>query len=446
MDTEVLTIRDEGLGNSAYVLRAAPGVVAVVDPERDPSPYQQAARELGGEITTVFETHLHADFVSGSRELAARGATLVAPLKAGLEYAHRPIANGEEIEIGDVAMRALATRGHTPEHLAYLLLEQGTPRALFSGGALLAGSVARTDLIAPELTEPLLRDLYRSVRALLADLPDDLPLYPTHGAGSFCSTAFGGQSTSTLGRERESNPVFTIDDEDDFVARTIRGLGSFPRYFLRLREVNRRGPSVADAPPGLDRLSADEFRAAMADAQVIDARPIDRFGAGHIPGSLSISLRPAFASWLGWLVEPDTPLLFVLDADQDRADLVRQCRNIGYERLLGELTGGFEGWLQAGGEVASIPLVPADDLSDRLVDVRQLTEFEAGHIPGALHVELGSIATATLPDGPLTLACGHGERAMTAASVLEARGRAELSIMPGGASAWSRVTGRPLDR
>src|SRR3989442_11921231 len=153
----MLTIRDEGLGTSAYVLRAAPGVVAVVDPERDPFPYQRAARDLGGDIAIVFETHLHADFVSGSRELAASGATLIAPAEAALAYPHRPVAPGEQIEVGDVAMRALATPGHTPEHLAYLLLENETPCALFSGGALLAGSVARTDLIAPELTEPLLR-------------------------------------------------------------------------------------------------------------------------------------------------------------------------------------------------------------------------------------------------------------------------------------------------
>ncbi len=410
--TEIVTIRDEGLGNSSYLVDLGDGRGLVVDPSRDPSPYLAAARRRGLRLAWTAETHLHADFVSGSRELAAHDATVVAPAAAGLQFPYRGLGDGDEADLGGLSLRALATPGHTPEHLAWLLTDGAHPLALFSGGSLLVGAVARTDLISPDRTEELARALWRSLHERILTLPGELPVYPTHGAGSFCSAPTGAEPTTTIGREKAANPLLAAPDEDAFVKLLLGGLGSYPRYFLRLREVNRRGPRVYGAtPPPLERLTPAAVRRLVADgAELVDARTIGAFAAGHIPGALSIQLRSAFATWLGWLVADDRPLVVVVDHDQERGELVRQALKVGYERLAGELDGG------------------------------------AGHIPGAAHVELGALThqPGGLPGGPLAVVCGHGERAMTAASLLQRQGRADLSVVGGGTSAWA-ATGRRLE-
>ena len=215
--------------------------------------------------------------------------------------------------------------------------------------------------------------------------------------------------------------------------------------------MNRRGPIIhGSPPPPLAGLTVERVRRLVADgAQLVDARPVAAFAAGHIAGALSIALRPVFASWLGWLAEPSRPLVFVLDDHQDRAELVRQALNIGYDDLAGELTGGMPAWQAADQPVATIPLVDAARLDPaRTIDVRQASEFAAGHVPHVRNIELGALPdrAPALPDGPLTLACGHGERAMTAASLLAATGRHDLSVLDGGAHDWARATGRPLER
>lgn len=432
---EIAALVDEGLGNSSYLVDLGDGRAMVVDPSRDPTPYLAEAERRGLRIAVAAETHLHADFVSGSRELAARGAGVVAALAAGLEHPHRGLAGGEQMNLGGLTLEALATPGHTPEHLAYLLRDGSRPVALFSGGSLLVGAVARTDLTSPDRTEELARSLWRSIREQLLTLPEELAVYPTHGAGSFCSVAPGGERVTTIGREMVSNPLLAAADEDAFVARLLAGFGTFPPYFLELREVNRRGPHVFAQPPGLSALDVRSVQARIADgATVVDVRPVEPFAAGHIPGSLSIPLRPQFASWLGWLVERDRAIVFVSEAGQDRADLIRQCLAIGYERLAGELAGGMDVWASAGLPVARVPLVTADGVVGTLVDVRQRNEFAAGHVPEALNVELGETAgqASALPAGPLTVMCGHGERAMSAVSILAAQGRTDLSVLVGG--------------
>jgi glyoxylase-like metal-dependent hydrolase (beta-lactamase superfamily II)/rhodanese-related sulfurtransferase len=446
-----LSIVDEGLGNSSYLVDLGDGRALAVDPSRDPSPYLAAAERAGLQVAFTAETHLHADFVSGSAELAAFGAHVLAPAAGGLELPHKGLGDGDEVDLGGLALRALATPGHTPEHVAYLLLDGGRPVALFSGGSLLVGAVARTDLIAPDRTEELARSLWRSLQERILTLPDDLPVYPTHGAGSFCSAPAGGERTTTIGREKQANPLLAAPDEDAFVARLLAGLGSYPRYFLRMRGVNRRGPRLYGLePPTLMPLPVDEVRRLVdGGALLVDARPVADFAAGHVPGSLSIPLRPVFGTWLGWLAENDRPLVFVLDDGQDRADLVRQARNVGFEDLAGELAGGIPSWAAAGQPLSSIPLVePAGLDPARTLDVRQASEFVAGHVPGAVHVELGGLAQALgeLPDGPLTIACGHGERAMTAASLLAVTGRHDLSVLVGGPDDWQAATGRALQR
>jgi glyoxylase-like metal-dependent hydrolase (beta-lactamase superfamily II)/rhodanese-related sulfurtransferase len=442
----IVALVDEGLGNSSYLVKLGDGRALVVDPARDPTPYLAAADRLGVTITHTVETHLHADFVTGSPELAARGATVLAPAAAKIDWPHSRLGDGDETDLGGLRLRALATPGHTPEHLAYLVLDGDRPAALFSGGSLLVGAVARTDLISPDRTDALARALWRSIVERLLVLPDDLAVYPTHGAGSFCSAPAGAERSTTIGRERAANPLLAAADEDTFVDRLLAGLGSYPPYFAELRAVNRSGPQVYGAFPALTALDLANVRRLLDDGgALIDVRPIEQFAAGHIPGSLSIELRPQFASWLGWLVGRNRPLVFVTDADTDRAELVRQCLTIGYEHLGGELDGGIGAWETAGQPLEQTPLVPAPRVSGLVLDVRQDAEYEGGHLPGAAHVELGSLpaARANLDSGPLTVMCGHGQRAMTAASLLGAAGRTEVSVVAGGPDDWA-ATGRPL--
>jgi glyoxylase-like metal-dependent hydrolase (beta-lactamase superfamily II)/rhodanese-related sulfurtransferase len=445
---EIVTIRDEGLGNSSYLVELGDGRGLVLDPSRNPGPYLAAADRHGVRLAYTAETHLHADFVSGSRELAANGASVVAPAAAHLGFPHRGLGDGDEVDLGGLSLRALATPGHTPEHLAWLLADGARPLALFSGGSLLVGAVARTDLISPDRTEELARALWRSLHERVLPLPDDLPVYPTHGAGSFCSAPTGTEPATTIGREKTTNPLLAAPDEDAFVKLLLGGLGSYPRYFLRLRQTNRRGPRVYGAtPPPLAPLTLDQVRQLVAEgAELVDARSIAAFAAGHIPGALSIPLRSAFATWLGWLVADDRPLVVVMDPDQDRYELVRQALKVGYERLAGELAGGMAAWQAAGLPVARIPLVGLDGVEGRRVlDVRQDAEFAAGHISGAVHVELGALTDpAGLPGRPLAVICGHGERAMTAASLLTRQGRHDVTVVNGGMSAWAEA-GRRLE-
>lgn len=444
----IVPVVDAGLGNSSYVVDIGDGRALVIDPERDPTPYRRAAAARGLRVAYSAETHLHADFVSGSRELVAHGAQVLAAAAGHSEFSHRGLADGEEVDLGGLILRALATPGHTPEHLSYLLLDGVTPIALFSGGSLLVGSVARTDLIAPERTGDLARQLWRSLHEQILTLPGDLPVYPTHGAGSFCSAPAGGNRTTTIGAEKAANHLLAARDEDSFVKLLLDGLGTYPSYFLRLREVNRRGPAVVGAEPEpLARLNIEAFRRCVdAGAAIVDVRPIGAFAAGHIPGALSIQLRDQFATWLGWLVEARRPIVFVVESDQDRVDVVREAYKIGYERLEGELAGGMAAWKTAGRETREIRLVPAVEATGTIVDVRQTSEFAAGHIPGALHVELGSLNGAQIPEtGPLTVMCGHGERAMSAASILEARGHPSLTVVLGGPADWADASGQALD-
>ncbi len=395
----------------------------------------------------TIDTHSHADYVTGSSALAARrGATFIAPGASRLATPHLPVHDREHIQLSDdVELIAMATPGHTPDHHAYMLSERGAPVALFTGGSLMVGAVGRTDLCGPQLTEPLAHDMFKSLRRF-DELPAELPVYPTHGAGSFCSAPGGSLRTTTLGRERADNKLFSIHDEDTFVEQLLAGFGSFPTYFAILPELNRLGPTRYDTLPRLATLSPDDLdRHVAAGGVVIDARPVAKFAAGHVPGSISNALRPAFASWLGWLVGPDRSLAFVLDAGQDRDDLVRQCLNIGHERLVGELVGGLDAWTASGRRVGTIPLVGPLLMTDDVVDVRQANEYEAGHVPGAVNVELGQLSATHLSDRPLTVMCGHGERAMTGASLLAARGRTDVVVLDGGSDTWSSAFATPLE-
>jgi glyoxylase-like metal-dependent hydrolase (beta-lactamase superfamily II)/rhodanese-related sulfurtransferase len=437
---------DEGLGHSSYVLDLGDGTAAIIDPPRFPTDHLRAARARSLEPRWTIDTHSHADYVTGSPSLATdEGLTFVAPAASRLETPHLAVNDEQRIELAaGIVLRAVATPGHTPDHHVFLLERDGSPTALFTGGSLMVGAVGRTDLCGPDLAEPLAHQMFHSLRRF-DDLPDELPVYPTHGAGSFCSAPGGSERVSTLGRERATNRLFGIEDEATFVDELLAGFGSFPTYFSRLPELNRRGPRPYRELPPLDKLGLDAVdRHVDAGATVIDARPIGEFSAGHLPGSVSNALRPVFASWLGWIVPLDRPVILLAGADQDRRELVRQCLDIGHDNILGEFDGGIDAWQSAARALHTIPLVDPDGIAPTLIDVRQRSELGAGHVPGAIHVELGSLSSTPVPEGPLTVMCGHGERAMTGASILAARGHDELSVLDGGPDTWAAWSGAPL--
>ncbi|MBQ0925794.1 MBL fold metallo-hydrolase [Saccharopolyspora endophytica] len=443
---DIVPLVDEGLGNSAYLLDLGDGRAMVVDVSLDLRESSRLARRRGLTVAFAADTHLHADFLSGARQLSATEGTQVLASAAGhREFTHSGLRDGDEVDLG--GLRALGTPGHTHEHLSFLLLDGDKPVGVFTGGSLLVGAAARTDLVSPEQTEALARAQYASLRRL-AELPDDVVVWPTHGAGSFCSAPPGAERTSTIGREKATNPLLRAADEDAFVAALLGSLGSFPPYFLRLGEINRRGPAVLDQPPALAPLSVAEVRALLAQGAVaVDVRPVADFAAAHIPGAVSIPLRPVFASWLGWLAPHDQPLIIVRRPDQDPAEIAWQAAKIGYGNLAGELTGGLDAWTAAEYPTTSTRLVRPDEVDAPVLDIRQEPEFAAGHLPGALHVELGELAgrAQDVPGEPLVVMCGHGERAMGAASLLERAGHRDLAVLTGGPDDWATVTGHRLE-
>lgn len=453
MTLHLIPVVDEGLGNSTYLLDLGAGLALVVDPERDVREVRAEAQRLGLTIAFAAETHLHADFISGVRELAeTEGATVLAPEVGPRGFAHTGLNDGDKVPVGAYTLQALATPGHSPEHLSYLLYEGEQLAGVFTGGSLMVGTAGRTDLVSPEMTVPLARAQYQSLQ-LLMELPDETPVWPTHGAGSFCSAAAGGERVTTIGRERATNPLLQVDGEDAFVDALIGSLGTFPDYFLRLGEVNLRGPAVLATTPTLSALSLDQVTD-MQDqgAQIVDARQPADFAAGHIPGSLSIALRPVFATWLGWLADPQRPVIIVRNADQDPEDIIWAAANVGFDALAGELDGGFLAWsdnVRATGSslIEAERLVTGAEASASVIDIRQAPEFGAGHIAAAQNIELAGLAGhfLDLPTGPIVVMCGHGERAMTAASILERAGRTDVTVLDGGAADWAQAANRPLE-
>jgi glyoxylase-like metal-dependent hydrolase (beta-lactamase superfamily II)/rhodanese-related sulfurtransferase len=444
----LIPLVDEGLGNSAYLADLGDGRALAVDASRDLRDLREAASRRGLRVAFAADTHLHADFLSGAVQLAADdGATVLAAAAGRREFPHAALADGDEIDLGGLTLRALATPGHTDEHLSYLLLDGARELGVFTGGSLIVGSAARTDLLGTGRAMELARAQFHSLRRL-ATLPAATSVWPTHGAGSFCSAPPGAARTTTIGAEQAANPLLAAPDEDAFARQLLASLGSYPAYFGRLAEQNRWGPLPVVGTPGLAPLAPAAVRSLLASGGwLVDVRPVADFAAEHIPGAVSIPLRGQFATWLGWLVPAGVPLSFVLTPGQDPAEVAWQALKIGYEQLAGQLAGGMTAWRADGGPVQATELVTADRIGGRAVlDVRQAGEYRAGHVPGAIHLELGSLAAMTpaAPAGAVVM-CGHGERAMTAASLLRRAGRAGLAVLAGGALDWSAATGRPLE-
>jgi len=444
---DLIPLVDEGLGNSAYLLDLGDGRALAVDPPRDLRTLHAVVARRGLRVAYAADTHLHADFLTGARQLAAdHGATILASAAGRRRFDHRGLRDGDEVDLGGLTLQALATPGHTDEHLAFLILDGATPVGVFTGGSLIVGSAARTDLLGADRADELARAQYASLHRLGA-LPDATAVWPTHGAGSFCSAPPGAARTSTIDREKATNPLLNAPDPDAFVAYLRAILGSYPAYFDRLAETNRCGPNLIAAEPTLAALDVPAVRRLIgAGGVLVDVRPVADVAAGHLPGALAIPLRGQFATWLGWLLDPAVPVVIVRNPDQDPADILWPALNIGVETIAGELAGGLTAWQAAGGSLTTTRLVTPDRVDGPVLDIRQSTEYAAGHLPDAVHIELGDLhgQEDAAPDEPVTVMCGHGERAMTAATILERAGHHGLTVLVGGAHDWARATGNPL--
>ena len=446
-DTHLIPLVDEGLGNSAYLVDLGDGRALAVDASRDLRALRRAAERRALTVAFAADTHLHADFLSGAVQLHHdTGATILASAAGRRTFDHVGLHDGEQIDLGGLRVEAMATPGHTDEHIALLLTDGDRPIGVFSGGSLIVGSAARTDLLGPQRTVELAHAQYQSLHRL-ASLPDDVAVWPTHGAGSFCSAPPGAERVSTVGAQKRDNPLLAAPDKAAFTAMLLESVGSYPSYFARLPQRNQQGPQLLPETPELAALDVARVKHLVAQgAVVVDVRPAAAFAEGHVPGSLSIPLRDQFATWLGWLLDDTTGLVFVVDAAQDTSEILWQAYKIGYERLLGRLDGGVPAWHAAGEALQSLQFATADRLPDRrYLDVRQQSEYAAGHVGGALHIELGELAgyDGEVP-ASIVVGCGHGERAMTAASVLQRAGNTDVAVLDGGPQDYATAHRRSM--
>jgi hydroxyacylglutathione hydrolase len=453
----------KGLAHYSYAVGCGDGkLLAIVDPKRDVDEYLQYAEGLACRITHVFETHIHADYASGARELAQRaGATLcVSKYDAGetfeVSHPHHDLADGQTVELGEVRIRALHTPGHTPEHLSFLIFDDAQPAdepvAMLSGDFLFVGSLGRPDLLGEHAKLKLAESLYDSVRARLAGLPDGLPVYPGHGAGSMCGAGMSKRPHTTLGDERAGNPYFAPAlTREMFIDRILSNVPPFPPYYRRMKKLNADGAPPIASLPAVEPIDAASFRAALDTGHVvIDLRHHLEFGAGHIPGAFGIGAGPMLSTWAAWVVPYETPILLVADDESLIAEATRCLRRVGLDDVRGHLAGAMAAWSHAGFDTTELPQWPPAELSRRLasgeaphvLDVRSCAEFSSAHIDGALHIMGGELAQRVdeLPrDGrPIAVICGGGYRSTVAASMLERAGFKGLLNVPGGMGAWIR--------
>jgi hydroxyacylglutathione hydrolase len=448
MDLEL--ILTPGLGNASFLIGAGREAV-VVDPPRDAWRVMAAAEARDWRISHVLETHVHNDYLSGALELrSALGTEILAPARGRYAFAHRPMDEADTLDLDGLRLTARATPGHTPEHLSWEITTEsdGPPAAIATGGSLLVGSAGRTDLLGDEATDELTRAQFRSLRSL-AELPDEVVVLPTHGAGSFCSVgpADAGRTT-TIGRERTQNPMLGIEDEEAFRVALLDGLGPYPTYYGEMAPINRAGPVVVGRLPQTPLIGPDALRAAVAaGAHVVDGRSRTKFAAGHIRGSLNIELTDTFASYVGWFVPFGAPVVLVLP--EPLMDSIEEAAThlflIGYDHIIGALDGGLDAWVEGGGTLGRYPVTTAAAARDevaggtppRLLDVRYPYEWrDDGSVPDAIELSIGDLASRldTLPrDAPITVMCKSGSRAAIAASMLDAAGFDVRLIARGGA-------------
>jgi hydroxyacylglutathione hydrolase len=447
-----------GLAHYSYIV-AGNGEAAVVDPKRDFDTYLEYAATNNLKITRILETHIHADYASGALELArATGAELwLSPYDKGEDFVyafpHREFADGEELRLGDLSIKALFTPGHTPEHLSFVLydLSRGPhPLALLSGDFLFVGSLGRPDLLGELAKRRLAEQLYDSMKKRIAALPDGVEVHPAHGAGSMCGSGMSDRPQSTLGYERLANAFFSHTDREKFIEHILSTVPPFPDYYRCMKRVNSAGPKLLGGVPGGEALVPQDFAALLKkeDAVVIDLRRPESFGGAHIPGALSIGAGTTFAMWAAWVVPYDRPLLLVGDDSTDEEAARRALIRVGLDEIRGTLRGGMRAWIEAGLEQAHLPQVSVSELRERIarngayvLDVRTDAEWRSGHIEAAEQIMAGYLAErmSSVPkDKPVHIVCGSGYRSSIAASLLRRAGFRDVTNVAGGMSAWKQ--------
>jgi glyoxylase-like metal-dependent hydrolase (beta-lactamase superfamily II)/rhodanese-related sulfurtransferase len=435
------------LAHASYLI-GSQGEAAIVDPQRDVDQYIEEANRLGLKIRYVLETHLHADFVSGHRELAARtGAEIAFGARANAEFPHLPIREGDELTVGGVTLKAFETPGHTPESISWLVTSQGhTPRVL-TGDTLFIGDVGRPDLIGSKGFTPqaMAGMLYDSLHEKLLTLGDEVEVYPAHGAGSACGRNISKDTSSTIGEQRRMNYALQPMSKDDFIAMMTSDLPEAPAYFPTDAEINRRGArplSELSAP----RLSPAEVRERLDHGAIpLDVRDATAFAAGHLPGAIHISLQGQFASWAGTLLSPESALIIVAEGEEEADQALMRLARVGFENIDGILAGGIGAWNADGLALAELHQMTVDELrggsSRPVLDVRRPAEFQSGHVPGAINIPLHElpkrIGELARRDG-LAVICESGYRSSIAASLLQREGFHALSNIVGGTAAWLR--------
>jgi hydroxyacylglutathione hydrolase len=442
----------DGVAECSYLLGDdASGTAAVVDPVPDVDVYLETARRLGVAITHVFETHIHADFMSGARELVERlggGARLCVSAEGGAEYGfeHEPVRDGDRFSFGGISMEARFTPGHTPEHMSYLMFEKDKdePWGVLTGDSFFVDSVGRPDLMGDDQTEELTEALFHTVRDFYMKLDDGVIIYPCHGAGSACGPDIGDRMSSTVGYERRHNPYAAIESLDEFREAMQKNAPPVPTHYPRMKKVNAGGPPVLGNLPRVPALTPDAFAEAMADGQLLDTRDMQGFGAGHIAGALNIGARPELSVWAGWLLDPEKPIYLVLENDRDLPRVLRLLWRTGFVNFGGYLAGGIAAWREKGRKMAEILQMTVHELkaADGAVqplDVRKDEEWNNGFVPGAEHIFLGELRDRLGEldrSRPHATYCASGFRASIASSILAANGFEDVRNVPGSWKAW----------
>ncbi len=443
------------LAHASYMI-GSEGEAAVVDPQRDVDIYLKAAEEQRLKIRHIFETHLHADFVSGHKELAARtGAKIYIGAKANAGFPHVPLTDGFEVRMGAVRIRALETPGHTPESVCLAITnEEKSPQAcaVLTGDTLFIGDVGRPDLSRTHTPRELAGLLYDSLHQKLLTLPDAVAVYPAHGAGSLCGRAMRAERSSTIGAERLTNYALQIASREEFIAQLTTNLPARPEYFLEDAEINRSGAGALTELAALARLSPAEVQALVqqnADVNLLDVRAGDVFAAGHVPGAINIALSGQFASWAGGILGIHSKPVVIADTDAQIEEARLRLARVGIEDLRGYLEGGTAAWQKAGLPIARTAQISAEELNRKLregsfraadvLDVRREGEWQAGHIPQAQWRALDAFPRGLPAIGrerPVAVHCKSGYRSMIACSLLERAGHGNVINVAGGFDAW----------
>jgi hydroxyacylglutathione hydrolase len=440
------------LAHASYML-GSEGEAVVVDPQRDVEIYLEAAQKQNLRIHHIFETHLHADFVSGHKELAARtGATIYIGKAAGATLPHIGVTDGFELRVGKLRIRALETPGHTPESICLVIGDEEKserPWSVLTGDTLFIGDVGRPDLSKTHTSQQLAGLMYDSLHNKLLKLPDDVLVYPAHGAGSLCGRNMRAERSSTIGTERLTNYALQIRSRDEFIRQMTTNLPARPDYFLEDAAINRAGATPLTELPELKPISAAELKTILERGAVaLDVRPGDEFAAGHVPGSVNMALSGQFASWAGAVLGLSAhPVLIAGTADQLSEARLRLAR-VGIEDVTGFLEGGVDGWKRAGFQLAQTPQMTVQELNSRLgdrrlqvLDVRRQSEWDAGHIASADWYPLDRFKAALPPiesNATVAVHCKGGYRSIIACSLLQRAGHNVINVI-GGFDAWEKA-------